>query len=75
MLVKLDTKGLACPMPILKLKKCLAQNTAQDLQIMMELTDAGGLKDVPAFCQQQGLLYEFVQQSPVIEFKIWRQTL
>lgn len=75
MLIKLDTKGLACPMPIIKLKKCLAQNTVRDMQILMELTDVGGLKDVPAFCQQQGLLYELVQQSPFIEFKIWRQTL
>ncbi len=75
MLIKLDTKGLACPMPIIKLKKCLAQNTMQDVQIMMALTDAGGLKDVPAFCLQQGLLYELVQQSPVVEFKIWRQAL
>jgi tRNA 2-thiouridine synthesizing protein A len=74
MLIKLDTKGLACPMPIIKLKKCLAQNAGQDVQIMMEFTDVGGLKDVPAFCQQQGLLYGLVQKSPVMEFKIWRQT-
>jgi tRNA 2-thiouridine synthesizing protein A len=75
MLIKLDTKGLACPMPIIKLKKFLAQNAAQDVQIMMEFTDAGGLKDIPAFCQQQNLLYELMQESPVMEFKIWRQTL
>ncbi|WP_157760440.1 sulfurtransferase TusA family protein [Thiomicrorhabdus arctica] len=75
MLIKLDTKRLACPMPIIKLKKCLAQNSKQEVQILMELTDAGGLKDIPAFCQQQGLLYELVQQSPIIEFKIWRQAL
>lgn len=62
-------------MPIIKLKKCLAQNAMLDVQIMMELTDAGGLKDVPAFCRQQGLLYELVQQSPVMEFRIWRQIL
>ncbi|MGM0541198.1 MAG: sulfurtransferase TusA family protein [Pseudomonadota bacterium] len=75
MLIKLDTKGSACPMPIIKLKKCLAQNAMQDVQIMMELTDRGGLKDIPLFCQQQGLLCELVQESPVLEFKIWRQTL
>lgn len=75
MLIKLDTKGFACPMPIIKLKKCLAQNAMQDVQIIMELSDKGGVKDIPAFCQQQGLLYELVQESPVIEFKIWRKTL
>ncbi len=72
MLIKLDTKGLACPMPMIKLKKCLAQNPMVDAQISMELTDTGGLKDVPAFCQQQGLQCKLVQQSPVIEFQIWR---
>ena len=74
MLIRLDTKELACPMPIIKLKKCLAQNTMPEVQILMELTDLGGLKDVPAFCQQQGLFYELTQASPVVEFKIWRQS-
>jgi tRNA 2-thiouridine synthesizing protein A len=72
MSIILDTKGLACPMPIIKLKKCLAQNLAAEAVILIELTDTGSLKDVPAFCQQQGLFYELVQQTPFITFKIGR---
>ncbi len=75
MSIELDTKGLACPMPIIKLKKCLAQNSAADAVILIALTDAGGLKDVPAFCQQQGLFYKLVQQMPFIIFKIGRQAV
>ena len=72
MSIILDTKGLACPMPIIKLKKCLAQNIAAETVILIELTDVGSLKDVPAFCQQQGLFYELVQQTPFMRFKIGR---
>ena len=72
MSIVLDTKGLACPMPIIKLKKCLAQNAQPEVIIVIALTDFGGLKDVPAFCKQQGLFYELLQQTPYIEFKIGR---
>jgi len=70
--IELDARALACPMPIIKLKKCLAQNIAQNTHILMQLTDKSGLKDIPAFCQQQGLGFELLEQAPVIVFKIWR---
>ena len=70
--VLIDTKKMACPMPIIKLKKSLAQNSQLDCLFMIELTDKGGLHDIPAFCQQQGLECELVNESPYITFKVWR---
>lgn len=53
----LDVVGVACPMPIIKLKKTLSQLRAQadrpSLQVFF--SDKGGLKDIPAFCQQAQL--------------------
>lgn len=72
MIVNLDTKGMACPMPIIKLKKCLAENPGQEIVFMIELSDSGGLRDVPAFCQQQGLAFELIAGAPDIQFKVWR---
>lgn len=54
-MIELDTRGLACPMPVIKLKKCLAENPEKGLKIRMQLSDKGGLKDIPAFCQQAGI--------------------
>lgn len=66
-MTKLDLSGLACPMPIIKLKKFLAQNP--DYQsIELVFSDKGGLKDIPAFCQQQNIGCEVVQDFP--PFKI-----
>ena len=67
-----DSKGLACPMPVIKLKKALTQHPTEGGVFILHLTDEGGLKDIPAFCQQQQLEWTLVQQQPFIEFKIWR---
>ncbi len=53
----LDVVGLACPMPIIKLKKEISQLKAQPAVKWVQIifSDKGGLKDIPAFCQQAGL--------------------
>jgi len=71
--ISVDSKGLACPMPIIKLKKSLAQNPDSESVFLLALTDLGGLRDVPAFCQQQRLEWLLIKETPFIEFKIWRQ--
>ncbi|VAW48753.1 hypothetical protein MNBD_GAMMA04-435 [hydrothermal vent metagenome] len=68
-----DSKGLACPMPVIKLKKALTQNPSKERVFLLVLTDEGGLKDIPAFCQQQQLEWALVQTEPFIEFKVWRK--
>ena len=50
---ELDTRGLNCPLPILKAKKALTElNSGQVLKVIA--TDAGSLKDFQAFARQTG---------------------
>ncbi len=51
--VDLDTRGLNCPLPILKAKKALAQmQSGQILRVVS--TDGGSVKDFQAFARQTG---------------------
>ena len=48
-----DASGLACPMPIVKTKKSLADmTTGQILKVIA--TDCGAVKDMQAFADQTG---------------------
>ncbi len=67
----LDFTGLACPMPVIKLKKYLAQNRQQSAEVIVQLSDRGGLRDIPAFCKQQNLKCELVQENDLIVFKVF----
>ena len=50
---ELDTRGLNCPLPILKTKKSLADMVSgQVLKIIA--TDSGSVKDMQAFANQTG---------------------
>ena len=49
----LDTKGLNCPLPILKAKKAIAQmDIGQTLEV--HSTDPGSVMDFEALCRQTG---------------------
>lgn len=57
---ELDTRGLNCPLPILKTKKTLAEmQTGEVLRVVS--TDPGSLRDFQAFARQTG--NELVEQS------------
>ena len=49
----LDTKGMNCPLPILKTKKAIKGLDAGDT-IKVESTDPGSVKDFEAFCRSTG---------------------
>jgi TusA-related sulfurtransferase len=50
---EIDTRGLNCPLPILKAKKALAElASGQVLKVVS--TDAGSLRDFQAFAKQTG---------------------
>ena len=50
---ELDTRGLNCPLPILKAKKTLADmGSGQTLKVVS--TDAGSTRDFQAFAKQTG---------------------
>ena len=57
---ELDTRGLNCPLPILKAKKALAElGSGQLLRVVA--TDAGSVRDFQAFAKQTG--NELVEQQ------------
>lgn len=49
----LDTKGMNCPLPILKTKKALKDLAAGDLLEVLS-TDPGSVKDFDSFCRTTG---------------------
>ena len=50
---EIDTRGLNCPLPILKAKKALADmHSGQTLKVVA--TDAGSVRDFQAFAKQTG---------------------
>jgi tRNA 2-thiouridine synthesizing protein A len=57
---ELDTRGLNCPLPILKAKKALADmNSGEVLKVVA--TDPGSTRDFQAFARQTG--NELLEQS------------
>lgn len=57
---ELDTRGLNCPLPILKAKKALAEMASGDL-LKVVCTDPGSTRDFQAFAKQTG--NELVEQQ------------
>ena len=61
---EIDTRGLNCPLPILKAKKALADmDSGQVLKVVS--TDIGSVRDFQAFAKQTG--NELVEQQTVGE--------
>ena len=59
---EIDTRGLKCPLPILKAKKALADlQSGQLLKVLS--TDAGSVRDFQAFAKQTG--NELLEQQTV----------
>ena len=50
---ELDTRGLSCPLPILKTKKSL-NDLASGQVLKIVATDPGSVKDMQAFSKQTG---------------------
>ena len=57
---ELDTRGLNCPLPILKAKKALAEMVSGEL-LRVVCTDPGSVRDFQAFARQTG--NELVEQG------------
>ncbi len=57
---ELDTRGLNCPLPILKAKKALADMASGDV-LKVVSTDPGSMRDFQAFAKQTG--NELVEQT------------
>lgn len=59
---EIDTRGLNCPLPILKAKKALTELQSGQL-LKVVATDPGSLRDFQAFAKQTG--NELVEQQTV----------
>jgi TusA-related sulfurtransferase len=59
---ELDTRGLNCPLPILKAKKALADMQGGEV-LRVVSTDAGSVRDFQAFAKQTG--NELIDQQTV----------
>jgi len=69
----LDCKGLACPMPIVRLSMEIAKSKVGDV-IEMLSTDPGSLADVPSWAKSTGnAVLETRQEPGLIRFFVKRQ--
>jgi tRNA 2-thiouridine synthesizing protein A len=59
---EIDTRGLNCPLPILKAKKALTDMRTGEL-LKVVATDPGSVRDFQAFAKQTG--NELVEQQTV----------
>ncbi|KAF1049858.1 sulfurtransferase TusA family protein [Xylophilus sp.] len=59
---EIDTRGLKCPLPILRAKKALAELSSGQL-LKVVATDGGSLRDFQAFARQTG--NELVDQQTI----------
>jgi tRNA 2-thiouridine synthesizing protein A len=50
---EIDTKGLSCPLPILRAKKALAELASGEV-LKIVCTDPGSIRDFKAFAKQTG---------------------
>jgi tRNA 2-thiouridine synthesizing protein A len=66
----LDTKGLACPLPILKTRKVLSE-LPKGAKLEVLATDPGSVPDFKAFCESTGnILVEHGEEGGVYRFVI-----
>jgi TusA-related sulfurtransferase len=59
---EIDTRGLNCPLPILRAKKALSELSSGQL-LKVVATDPGSMRDFQAFARQTG--NELVEQQQV----------
>ena len=66
----LDTKGLRCPLPVLRARKAMKSLSAGDV-LEIEATDPDSLQDFRAFCETTGHeLLESGEADDVYHFRI-----
>lgn len=68
----IDTRGLACPLPVLKARKALL-SLAPGERLVVMATDPLAAVDIPHFCQEDGhRLVASSRRDGVLEFVIER---
>jgi tRNA 2-thiouridine synthesizing protein A len=68
----IDATGLACPLPLLKLKQTL-HGMAEGESVQLIASDANSLTDIKRFCQIAGHSFKVIKQdSQRFEFLIMK---
>ncbi|TQV81976.1 sulfurtransferase TusA family protein [Denitrobaculum tricleocarpae] len=68
--VQLDTKGLKCPLPVLRARKAMKPMAAGEI-LEVEATDPSSVQDFKAFCETTGdELLESREADGVYSFRI-----
>ena len=69
----IDATGLACPLPLLKLKQALHSMGAGE-QVVLMASDANSVTDIKRFCEIAGHSFEITrQENQLFEFLIQKK--
>jgi len=52
-IIELDARRLLCPMPVIRLQDCLAQQAA-GARVRITCSDPGTMSDIPTWCRING---------------------
>ena len=67
---ELNTRGLKCPLPILRCKKALSELQAGQI-LKAFATDPGAVKDFQAFCKQTGHIMLALEETKEGEMHVF----
>ena len=67
---ELDTRGLKCPLPILRCKKGLAELESGQI-LKAYATDPGAVKDFQAFCKQTGHVMLSLEETKEADLMVY----
>lgn len=65
----IDARGLLCPMPVLKLEKCL-DGIVSGTQVILLTDDPVARVDVPVLCEKRGYSYKIADADGYLKFTI-----
>ena len=68
---EIDTRGLNCPLPILKAKKALA-DMASGQVLKVVATDPGSMRDFQAFARQTGNELRIFPERSSVDYRVER---
>lgn len=65
----LDTRGLKCPLPVIKTEKCL-EGLPAGAELTVLATDPMAKIDIPLYCRQKGHAVELTETHDALRFRI-----
>jgi len=68
-IIKIDTRGQKCPLPVLKLEKTLDNCTKNSIVIILA-DDPIAIIDIPLFCKKNSLDCESENRGKILKFTI-----